>query len=130
MLPVMFVLVLWTLIVIVTNLFRRMAAVRRGHANLSQYQLLNELPAELQAHKNHIANLFEVPVLFYVICLYLEMKELVDTPFLALAWAYVGLRILHSLVHVTFNRVEVRASLYILSNISLVVIWVRAVLTH
>ena len=68
------------------------------------------------ANRNYM-NLLELPVLFYVICLMLFVSGKVDQAFLTLAWTYVGLRVLHTLVHVTYNHVYHRLALFVASNI-------------
>jgi len=49
----------------------------------------------------------------------------VDTIALAMAWSYVVLRIAHSVVHLTYNRLAHRGSLFALSNVVLVALWIR-----
>jgi hypothetical protein len=73
-------------------------------------------------------NLLEVPVLFYVVCLTLYVTQETDSVGLALAWSYVSLRVVHSLVHLTYNKVVHRFSFYAASNIVLAVIWARLLL--
>ena len=52
------------------------------------------------------------------------MLQETATLLIVLAWVYVGLRIGHSLVHLTFNKVPVRFLFYILSNVVLLGLWV------
>jgi hypothetical protein len=49
-------------------------------------------------------NLLELPVLFYVACLSLYVTGRGDQTALAIAWIYVGLRALHSLIHLSYNK--------------------------
>src|SRR5690606_39878799 len=56
---------------------------------------------EATSGADNFANLFELPVLFYVLCLALLATGRVSEGFLSAAWAFVALRALHSLVHVT-----------------------------
>lgn len=68
-------------------------------------------------------NLFEVPVLFYVLCTLLFVTQLV-TPFLVMsAWVFVALRALQSLIHCTYNRVMHRFPVYLLSTFILFAMW-------
>lgn len=57
---------------------------------------------------DNFRNLFEVPVLFYAVCCSLAITDLVTPLQVALAWSYVTLRAVHSLIHVTYNRVTHR----------------------
>jgi hypothetical protein len=67
-------------------------------------------------------NLLEVPVLFYVACLTLHATNQVDPTALYLAWGYVALRIAHSLVHLSYNKVLHRGALFGASNFILMII--------
>lgn len=76
----------------------------------------------VQASDN-FRNLFEVPVLFYVLCVLAYASQAV-TPFLiGGAWAFVALRALHSLIHCTYNRVMHRFPVYVLSTLVLFAMW-------
>lgn len=75
-----------------------------------------------QAAEN-LRNLFEMPVLFYALCLAVVSVG-VTTPFLVNgAWAYVVLRAVHSLIHCTYNRVMHRFAIYVASSVLLFVLW-------
>jgi len=69
-------------------------------------------------------NLFEVPVLFYVLCIALVLNGGSSPGFVQAAWAYVGLRVLHSLIHVTYNRVVHRFLVYVTSTLLLFGMWI------
>jgi hypothetical protein len=63
---------------------------------------------------DNLRNLLEMPVLFYFLCL---------TPFMTGAWIYVPLRIAHSAVHLTYNRVIHRFEYYVASCVALFSLW-------
>jgi hypothetical protein len=71
-------------------------------------------------------NLFELPVVFYALCLCLYVTGNVDQTYVAAAWVFFVLRVLHSIVHCTFNRVIVRFCLYALSSLALWFMLARA----
>ena len=73
---------------------------------------------DTRASDNFI-NLFEVPVLFYVLVLATLATGVNDGVLLVLAWAFVGLRALHSAIQCTYNRVMHRFSAYALATVSL-----------
>ncbi len=73
---------------------------------------------DTRASDNFI-NLFEVPVLFYVLVLATLATGVNDGVLLALAWAFVGLRAVHSAIQCTYNRVMHRFSAYALATVSL-----------
>lgn len=72
---------------------------------------------------DNFRNLFEVPVLFYVVCCALAITDLVTPLQLTLAWGYVALRAAHSLIHVTYNRVTHRFVVYALSTLDVFAMW-------
>lgn len=82
-------------------------------------QLKALVPAEVEFPANNLRNLFELPVLFYALCLYVHGTGTVDWSYVAAAWLFLGLRCAHSYVHCTSNRVMTRFQLYALSSIAL-----------
>jgi hypothetical protein len=76
---------------------------------------------------DNFRNLFEAPVLFYVLCIALAVTGRTTPAFVAAAWAYVGLRILHSVIHVTYNRVVHRFLAYVASTLLLFGMWIAFV---
>jgi len=77
---------------------------------------------------DNFRNLFEVPVLFYVLCIAIAVNGNSTPGLLAAAWAYVSLRALHSLIHVTYNRVMNRFLVYAASTLLLFGMWTAFVL--
>lgn len=73
---------------------------------------------DTRASDNFI-NLFEVPVLFYVLVLASVASGVSDPVLLVLAWTFVGLRALHSLIQCSYNRVMHRFTAYALGTVSL-----------
>ena len=74
---------------------------------------------------NNYLNLFESPVLFYVAILLTLMLMVQDSILVILVWTYVTSRYIHSFIHVTYNRVMHRFSVFIFSSFVLFAIWVR-----
>lgn len=72
---------------------------------------------------NNLANLFEMPVLFFVIAILLILTEIGNDTQVALAWGYVVLRAVHSWFHLA-GRVRARFLTYALSNALLLAMWV------
>jgi hypothetical protein len=79
---------------------------------------------DTRASDNFI-NLFEVPVLFYVLVLGTMQVGLADSGFVLLAWIFVGLRTLHSLIQCSYNRVMHRFAVYSLATGVLIVYLAR-----
>jgi len=74
---------------------------------------------------DNLSNLFESPVLFYTAILVTLMLMVQDPVVVALAWIYVASRYIHSFIHITYNRVMHRFSVFIFSSFALLAIWVR-----
>ena len=75
------------------------------------------------AAADNFRNLFEAPVLFFAVCGALAITDTVTPLQLALAWLYVGLRAVHSFIHVTYNRVMHRFAAYLASMVCLLLMW-------
>ena len=78
---------------------------------------------EKVAAADNFRNLFEVPVLFFAIGGLLAMTGRGTGAELVLAWAYVGLRALHSVIHLGYNRVVHRFAAYALSTLCVFAMW-------
>ncbi len=103
----------------------RWVAVRRGEIDPRYFSLFRgyEEPEKLAAYSRHVVNLFEAPLLFYVIVLiaFATGQSGIWVP--GLAWAYVGLRFLHSYVHLTSNVVLIRFRIFVFSMLTLSALW-------
>ena len=73
-------------------------------------------------------NLLELPLLFYVVCVVLYVTSGASRLAVYVAWAYVVLRVVHSLIHLSYNHVLHRLAAFTLSNVSLVSLWAIACL--
>ena len=87
-------------------------------------------PPSVSNPSDNFKNLFELPVLFYVLSLYLFATGQVDGAHVAAGWIFVAFRVLHSAVHCTFNLVILRFYLYFGSCLALGTMGVRAALGH
>ncbi len=84
------------------------------------------LPAKTQWIAHNYNHLHEAPTVFYAVALVLAIIGQGDGFNACIAWAYVGLRIVHSLVQVISNRVIVRFGLFVLSSIALIMLIAHA----
>jgi len=87
-------------------------------------------PASVSNPSDNFENLFEMPVLFYALSLYLFVTGQVDGAYVAAGWIFAGFRALHSAVHCTFNHVLTRFWLYCASCLALFTMLGRAALAH
>jgi hypothetical protein len=124
-------LVAWTLVMMVWMYATRLPALGRAidvknwHGGTgAQIEGLLEPRVQWPAHNyNH---LHEQPTLFYAICLTLALMDFGGGLNLWLAWTYVVLRVLHSLVQATWNRVVVRFALFVLASTCLLALTLHA----
>ena len=70
-------------------------------------------------------NQFESPVLFYVVILLTLMLLIQDYILVTMAWTYVGLRYIHAFIHITYNDVMHRFTVFVFSSLVLLALWVR-----
>ena len=87
-------------------------------------------PPEVSNPSDNLKNLFEIPVLFYALALYLFVTKQVDATYVTAAWVFVGFRALHSAVHCTFNLVLLRFYLYLFATLAVWFMGIRAALTY
>lgn len=80
------------------------------------------LPPEVQWKSHNYNHLMEQPTLFYAACLVLILTDYESHIALYAAWAYVGLRVAHSLVQSISNRIRYRFGLFLLASIALIVL--------
>ncbi|MEP4484108.1 MAG: MAPEG family protein [Halioglobus sp.] len=86
------------------------------------------LPDDVSGSGNNFKNLFEIPVLFYVMCLYLSIFGQVSSLMVTCAWAFVALRAVHSFIHCGYNNVMHRFIAYLASSVALWIMVVVAVI--
>lgn len=105
--------------------FERIGEVRARRIrpqDIATKQQSTDILLKVNASDN-FSNLFEVPVLFYVLCILAFTTQMVTPFLLGGAWAFVALRGLHSLIHCTYNQVMHRFVAYLLSTLILFVMW-------
>ena len=119
------VLAAWTMVMWVWMYATRIPAMKKAGidtANLTGGDgttLDAVLPKEVQWKAHNYNHLHEAPTVFYAVALLLAIIGWGSGMNATIAWAYVGLRILHSLVQVITNRVIVRFGLFALSSLCL-----------
>lgn len=116
-----FVMLMLTLVVWTYMYARRIPFIMNNDfapGDLVPHEFARLSPPAVANPSDNLKNLFEVPVLFYVLALYLYVTQQVDTFHLAAAWVFVAFRLLHSAVHCTVNMVPLRFALYALSTLA------------
>jgi len=87
-------------------------------------------PPAVSNPSDNLKNLFEIPVIFYALALYLFITKQVDSIYVVAAWIFVFFRVLHSAVHCTFNLVILRFYLYLFATLAVWFIAIRAALAY
>ena len=108
--------------------FVRVRSVRRREIspNDFKYGESEAVPPNVSIPNRNYMNLLELPMLFYVVCVVLYVTADGSRLGVIIAWCYVGLRIVHSLIHLTYNHVIHRLFAFTLSNVALVSLWAIA----
>ena len=104
-------------------------ANRLGNRDLQAPDVLTRTaPMGVVTPSANLKNLFELPVILYALALYLHATQTVDAAYLTAAWTFAAFRLLHSLVHCTFNFVPLRFFLYLVASLALWFMVIRAAL--
>ena len=121
----MLALVLLTAIVAVLVYRRRIAEMRARRIHPQSVATSAQMARSLEDTRasDNFRNLFETPVMFYAAVLTVYAAQLTGTAHLALAWAYVAMRVLHSSIQCTYNRVVHRLSAFMASVAALGALW-------
>ena len=127
-----FVVGLLTMIMVIWMYATRIPAMIRLRIHPQKGQdtkkLKELLPDEVTRISNNYNHLFEQPTLFYAIAISIAVLGHVDAIHVYSAWAYAVIRILHSLVQATIDKVMFRFGLFSLSWIILSVMIIRETL--
>lgn len=118
----MFVLTLGIMIMLGTARFR---AVRDRRVSIKFFRGYNEgeQPKRLHLMSRHLQNHFEVPPIFYAAVLFTYASGSVTAVSVALAWLFVGLRCVHTVIHLGSNNVLHRFGVFVASVVCLTGIW-------
>ena len=107
-----FVLILWTFTIFLIMAYGRVRFTKNPQDAEHTKDLKGFLPAWVERTSDNYNHLFEQPVAFYAITISIALISNFDPFMIQLAWAFVILRIIHSLVQLTFNLVLLRFCLF------------------
>lgn len=131
MLEPVIALVSWTLLVWIWMYAVRIPALSKANIqpdDAKHPEALKSLPSKVRAVADNYNHLHEQPTIFYALAFYTHLADVADCINVYLAWAYVVLRVLHSLVQNTANKVMLRFMIFALSSLALIAITVRNLL--
>jgi len=114
-----------TIAVLFAMFFERKRQVRSDGIHMREIPSSSQMATRFAVTRaaDNYKNLFEMPVLFYVALSVAYATSQVSPLVCGLAWSYVAFRVLHSVIHCTYNRVMHRFYAFLASNLLLWVLW-------
>jgi hypothetical protein len=128
----MLALILWTFVIWVWMYATRIPAIQAAGldpAKIKTKSDLDVLPMSVQQVADNYNHLHEQPVLFYALVTWCVLGGAADATNVGLAWAYVGVRVVHSLIQCTINFVPLRFGVFTIGTFVLVGIALRCLMT-
>ncbi|GAB4213805.1 MAG: MAPEG family protein [Sandaracinaceae bacterium] len=120
----------WTMVMWAWMYATRLPAMRAARMKpdptMPRGEQMALLPARVRWKADNYNHLMEQPTVFYPVALVLVLVSIDPTIDAALAWTYVALRVVHSLVQALVNKIEVRFVLFVLSSLVLIAMISRA----
>ncbi len=111
-----------TLVMFIILGLRKGRAIKAGGVDRNKAALDNSAwPEDVVKVSNNIANQFQLPNLFYVLCLFFYITNSVSSVVLVLAWIYALCRIVHAYIHINSNYVPARYRVFLISCVTLIV---------
>ena len=125
-------LMIWTVVMWLWMYATRIPALGKAGVNPDDLvrdpakSLDNVLPPQVQWKAHNYNHLHEAPTLFYAVCLVLVLTGNGGGWETMVAWAYVALRVVHSLIQASINKVGLRFAVFALSSFCLMALIFRA----
>ncbi len=126
--PVLYYVVyIWGLLLL--NLWIRKKAARQGEVSPAFFKTYQARPETVVSDRvvtwgRHIDNQFQAPIVFMITCLAHMQTSYASGLTLALAWSFVGSRMIHSYIHLKSNHVMKRALAYAIGWLFILGLWV------
>ena len=128
----MVVLIAWTLVMLGWTLATRLPAMKAAGVDMGKLvgtkasDADRSLPPQVQWKAHNYNHLMEQPTLFYAVCAVIALSGTGNGVNAWIAWAYVGLRVAHSIAQATTNRVQTRFILFLLSSLAMIALTLHA----
>lgn len=123
-------LVLWTFVMWFWLYATRLPAMMKGgivyDPQRPASEFIDKIPPRVRWKADNYNHLHEQPTIFYAVAIILSIIGAGGGINATLAWAYVGLRVAHSLVQALINKVEIRFLLFVAGSIVLFILAVNA----
>ncbi|MEJ0022534.1 MAG: MAPEG family protein [Alphaproteobacteria bacterium] len=130
-LPVL-VLAAWTFVMWIWLYATRIPAMRKARIDLEEMRRTGakpKVPPEVARVADNYNHLHEQPTIFYAVALAAQIAGANDATNIGLAWAYVAIRIVHSLIQATTNIIMIRFYVFCLASLALLALLVRTLMT-
>lgn len=103
----------------------RVRAVKSGQIKVGFFKTYegSNIPEDVIKTARHFSNLFETPVLFYVLCILGMILNVDSNLFVTLAWCYVVARAVHAYVHMGRNKLQIRMFVYTFGWLIMIGMW-------
>ena len=119
-------MVVLTLLVAIRLLYFAINSTLTGKVHIKQFRIYDgEFPKYFQSARQHYKNMFEMPILFYILCILLIINNNYTQFDVIIAWGFVLFRVLHSLARIPNRDVNLRFGLFAGSFIMLVIGWIN-----
>jgi hypothetical protein len=123
-------LLAWSSVMWAWMYITRIPAIQKAgmemNPDLPNGQQMSELPAKVRWKADNYNHLQEQPTMFYAVAISLALLGAGDGTNLTLAWAYVAVRIIHSLHQSLWNKIELRFAIFSIASVILITLIVRA----
>ncbi|HEX6995696.1 MAG TPA: MAPEG family protein [Gammaproteobacteria bacterium] len=131
MIPPVLALIAWTFVMWVWLYATRIPAMRRAKIDLGEIRRTGaklDLPPKVTRVADNYNHLHEQPTIFYALALAAQLVGAADDVNIGLAWGYVLVRVVHSLVQATVNVIPVRFGIFAVGSAVLLILLVRTVI--
>ena len=122
----MLAMLAWSGLIVTVLLMTRIPSVIKQWGNLQfakhSDELRPKMPEKFRYVTDNYNHIFEQPTLFYAVLIYIQLADTANETNISFAWAYVSLRVIHSLIQLTSNNVSWRAASFATSSLTLIAI--------
>lgn len=130
MLLPMFGMVVLTVVVAMVAVRHRFSAVRNKSVSIKYFRSMQgqDVPEHIVKSTRCFNNMFEIPVLFYVVCTLFIALELDSLLAVVLSWLFVIFRVVHTVIHLTYNNVVHRMLAFWSGIVTVLLLWIMLLL--
>lgn len=121
------ILAIHTIFILLKMAMARKAAARSGRVDAKYFRTYQgyDCPDDLKVMERHYSNLLELPVIYYFALFVAITLNLTSMLNVVLAWAYLVLRLVHTLIHLNGNRVKYRFQIFGVGVLVLSLFWLN-----